>query len=143
MCNQTAYQARRTRHSHQHPLKKHLHNKMRSHMHSSMSMAPVNVEELDDKYELHVFAAGYSKSDFDLQIKNDTLIISAKGKEQSKSETRNLRREFLADGFERQFILKEDVDKDALDAKYKDGILKITLPKLAGFETKRTKVKVD
>ena len=80
---------------------------------------------------------------YKLQIKDDTLIISAKGKEQSESETRNLRREFLAKGFERQFILKEDVDKEAIDAKYKDGILKITIPKLAGFETTRTKVKID
>lgn len=144
MCNQTANHPKWARHSHQHPFNRHMHSKMRSHMSSRMGMTPVNVEEMDDKYELHVFAAGYSKSDFDVKIKNDTLIISAKSKELTESETGNSRRrEFLAEGFERQFILNEEVDKAAIDAKYNDGILKVTLPKLAGFETTRAEIEIN
>lgn len=140
MCNQTANHPRRGRHSHQHPFKKHLRNKMRA----NMNMPPVNVEEFDDRFELNVFAAGYSKSDFDVRLENETLIILAKGSENPEAESENWRRkEFHARGFERHFIVNEKVDKDAINAKYKDGILKVTLPKLAGFETTRSEVEIN
>jgi len=37
----------------------------------------VNVQELDDRYELFVYAAGYAKADFKVDLTDDTLIISA------------------------------------------------------------------
>ena len=140
MCNQAVNYRSRGRHSHQHPFKKHLKNKMRAHM----AVPPVNVEEFDDKYELSVFAAGYSKKDFDVKLQNEMLTISAKSLDKQETEGGNWRRkEFQADGFERQFILNEKVDKEAIDAKYEDGILKVSLKKLAGFETSRSEIEVN
>lgn len=140
MCYQAVNHAGQGRHSHQHPFKKHLRNKMRARM----AMPPVNVEEFDDKFELSVFAAGYSKNDFDVKLENETLIISAKKSEHPETETGNWRRkEFSARAFERPFILNEKVDMEAIYAKYKDGVLKVTLPKLAGFETTRSEVKIS
>ena len=140
MCNQTMNHSRRGRHSHQHPFKKHLKNKLRA----QMAVPPVNVEEFDDKYELSVFAAGYSKEEFDVILKNEKLTISAKTSDNPEAEGGNWRRkEFRASGFERHFIINEKVDKDAINAKYQDGILKVILKKLAGFETTRSEIVIS
>lgn len=140
MCKQAISHRGRGRYAHQHSFKKHMRNKMRSHM----SQPPVNVEELDDSYELNVFAAGYAKKDFDVKIQNETLMISAKKSDADEAEIGNWRRkEFGAYGFERHFILNEKVDKEAINAKYTDGVLKVTLKKLAGFETRRSEIKIS
>ena len=113
-------------------------------MRARLGMPPVNVEEFDDKYELSVFAAGYSKGDFNVNLENDELVVSAKVSETQGAENGNWRRkEFRPRGFERHFILNEKVDKDAVSAKYKDGVLTITLPKLSGFETTRAEIKIS
>lgn len=100
------------------------------------SYPPVNVKELDDSYELHVYAAGYTKSDFKVNLKDDTLTIAVDNQDQDIVDSPNWRRqEFKAPGFERHFDLNEKIDREAISATYTDGILVVTLPKLAGFET--------
>ncbi len=41
----------------------------------------------------------------------------------------------------RSFTLAHDVDETKADAEYKDGVLKLTLPKKAGAETKKLAIK--
>ena len=103
----------------------------------------VNVQELDDRYELFVYAAGYSKSDFEVNLTDNTLIIAANSKAEKKSNYNWRRQEFRPRQFERQFELNDKIDKDSIAAKYEDGVLKITLAKLEGFETVRKAVTID
>ncbi len=109
---------------------------------SGWNYPPVNVLELDEKYELSVYASGYDKADISIDVVKDTLIISAEQKNDDSGSFGWRRREFATAGFERKFGLPEGVDVDGIAAKYSDGILEITLPKLSGFETKRTSVEV-
>lgn len=105
---------------------------------------PVNVQELDDRYELWLFAAGYQKEDFEVKLRDHTLVIRVANKEEEIVESRNWRRrEFHARGFERYFDLNEKIDTAGIAAKYEEGILKVILPKLEGMETQRQEVLVD
>lgn len=102
---------------------------------------PANVLELDDQFELHLFAPEYEKSDFLIALIDQTLSISVKDKEDE--EQRNWKRqEYRPNGFVRQFDLNERIDKAAIEAKYDKGVLRINLPKLEGFETKRQEIEV-
>lgn len=104
---------------------------------------PVNVQELDNHYELLLFAPGFQKSDFQVKTRDRVLIIGLDAKQDSATEPNWLRREFASSGFERRFELNEKVDTDKISAKYEDGILNVTLPKLSEFETNRQEIEVE
>lgn len=146
MCNKSAYYSKRGRHYHRHghghPGKKFKY--MARKFAEAMGQPPVNVEEQDDRYELFVYAAGYDKSNFQISIKDNNLIIEAKLQKQEEENRPNWKRqEFRPHNFERWFELNDKIDKDAISAEYKEGILKVTLPKLEGKETFRQEVKVS
>lgn len=125
-------------HGHGAPWKKHWH------FSNWGSYPPVNIEELDDHYELSLYASGLDKSDFKVIVKNNILIIKADEQQSDIVEELNWRRrEFKAGGFRRAFELNEKVDKENISAEYKEGVLKVTLPKLPGFETTRQEVTVN
>jgi HSP20 family protein len=110
-------------------------------MHGALNTPPVNVREEDGKYELHLFAAGYVKSDFSIALTDQMLKISAENKEISTDGWK--RHEYTPTGFVRQFELNEKVDKTAIFATYENGVLILTLPKLEGFETERKDITVE
>lgn len=103
----------------------------------------VNVQELDDRYELFVYVAGYIKSDFKVDLTDNILIINAKPAKEDAENLNWRHQEFRPRPFERQFELNEKIDKDSISAKYEEGILKITLAKLEGMETISRVVDVD
>jgi HSP20 family protein len=98
---------------------------------------PVNIEELEDRYELHLAAPGRTKADFQLSVAGDVLTISSRKQEESDlAASQNwTRREFRTVAFERQFQLNEKIDAEGIAASYADGVLVVTLPKLASAQT--------
>ena len=112
----------------------------REHFRSSFNTPPANVQELDDKYELYLFAPGYQKSDFVIALIDQTLSISVKDKEEAEGTWK--RKEFTPKGFVRKFELNEKIDKGSISAKYENGVLIITMAKLEGFETARQEIEI-
>jgi HSP20 family protein len=105
---------------------------------------PVNVREEDDKYELFVYAPGLVKEAFQLAVADGVLIIKTDSKKEEGEDDKNWRRqEFSPGGFKRRFELPEGTDGENIGAKYENGVLLITLPKLEDFHIQRRKVEVD
>lgn len=98
----------------------------------------VNVKETDTEFELEVAAPGMKKDDFQINLENDILTISSEREEEKEEENgRFARQEFSYQSFQRTFSLPENmVDSEKIDAKYHDGILHLTLPKLEHAKTK-------
>ena len=98
---------------------------------------PVNIQELQDRYELHLAAPGRNKSDFQLSVQDGILTIASRKQEESDlAAPQNwTRREFRTAAFERQFQLNEKMDADGITASYTDGVLVVTLPKLQSAQT--------
>lgn len=94
-------------------------------------MAPVNIQETDKSYELHLVAAGFKKEDFKLHLEKNVLQISVEQNEENKEgqEGKWLRSEYRKRSFKRSFTLNEKVDTAKISAKYADGILTVSLPK--------------
>ena len=142
MYHSKAYCSNRPKHHFKKQFKKMMAHKLGQH--GKFGYSPkVNVRELDDRYELFVYAAGYHKADFKVDLQDNTLIISATKQKAAETDTNWRRQEFRPKSFERQFELNEQVDKENITAKYEDGILKITLVKLEGFETFRRAVDIN
>ena len=91
----------------------------------------VNVIDEKEAFVLEVSAAGYEKKDFNIEVENFRLILTAKKNEAEEDVKRNYkRREFNTRGFRRSFDLPKIINSEAISAKYKKGILTISIPKL-------------
>lgn len=94
------------------------------------SMPAVNVVENDQNYVMEVAAPGMKKEDFNIEVKEGMIVISAVNKrEEEKKDDNFTRREFSYSRFTRSFRLPENVKADEIAANYEDGILKLDLPK--------------
>lgn len=96
----------------------------------STSMPAVNIKEDEKKFVLDLAVPGIDRNDLKIEIHEDVLTISSENKNE-KEETQDgfKRREFSYSSFCRSFYLPENVNKDKIDANYKDGILTVALPK--------------
>lgn len=97
---------------------------------SGINLAPVNIHEAANGFYLDVSVPGINKEDIKVNVDKGLLTISYDKKEESKSEdTKTVRREFSQRSFKRSFTIADQVDAEAIQAKYENGILKLFLPK--------------
>ncbi len=97
---------------------------------SLMSQPSVNVKETKDDFTIELATPGLQKSDFNINIEDDFLTISAERKQEDEvKEDKFTRREFNYTAFRRQFRLPETINAEAIEATYDSGVLNITLPK--------------
>lgn len=97
----------------------------------------INVMEADNKYVVEIAAPGMTRDDFNVHVDEEgNMVIAMESKDAEKSEDkktcncRYLRREFSYTKFQQTLILPQDVDKDAIRASMKDGVLCIELPRV-------------
>lgn len=96
-----------------------------------VSIPAVNVTENKKEFKLEVAAPGFKKEDFNLEVKNGYLTISGESKSESENKDEQYtRREFRFNSFSRSFALPGNVREQDIQARYNDGILWITLPKV-------------
>lgn len=107
-----------------------------------MNVPSVNVIENDGTYVLKMATPGLEKSDIKLEINEGMMTISAEKEKEEKEEKsgRYNRREYNYTSWSRSFTLPDNCDDSKIDAEYKNGELKITIPKteLKPVETART-----
>ena len=99
----------------------------------------VDVVESKSNYEIHIAVPGIDKKDINLEVNDNTINVSGERKITNKEEDKNYRSiETQYGSFVRNFQIPSDVDVSKIDASYKDGILKVDLPKDVKKETKST-----
>lgn len=95
----------------------------------------INVKETEKDYTVEVAAPGMTKDDFNVNIDKDgNLHIHMEAHIEKKEEDKKshyLRREFAYSKFEQTLLLPDDVEKEAIAARVNDGVLTVTLPKMA------------
>lgn len=90
----------------------------------------VNIHETAEAYHLELNAPGRDKADFVIQLADGLLTISYEQKEEAQKEDyKTLRREFGFRSFKRSFHVDEQIDGEAIQARYENGILRLLLPK--------------
>lgn len=91
----------------------------------------VNVIEKDDSFAVEVAAPGLKKEDFNIELNNDLLTISAEQHQEAETKEtgKYTRREFGYASFKRSFNLPESVNTAEISAAYEQGILTLGLPK--------------
>ena len=93
----------------------------------------INVIEEDDKYKIEVATPGMTKEDFKVHVNKDgNLVIEMEKKKESeeKKDKKYIRKEFAYTRFHQTLILPENAEKDKIEAKVENGVLKVCIPKL-------------
>jgi HSP20 family protein len=106
-----------------------------------MSIPAADIYEDDDAYVVEVDVPGFEESDLDIEVTNHTLCVKGERKEEEEETGKTFQlKERLERSFERRFALPEEADLDALEAKYRKGVLEIRMPKSVAPESRRVEI---
>ena len=102
-----------------------------------------DIRETDEAYSFEAALPGLSKKDIDVSVRDGILSISGEREEQEtlKGETVHTT-ELRRGSFSRSFSFPSEVDEENVDARYKDGMLTISVKKLTPVEPDRKKIAV-
>lgn len=102
----------------------------------------VDIIERDAEVVVRAEAPGVAKDDLNVSLTENTVTLSGKTRHEQKEDTGNYRRMEMSRGeFSRTLHLPADVDASKASAKFKDGVLELTLPKLK--KSSRHTVKIE
>ena len=103
----------------------------------------VDILEKDNEYVLEAEVPGMTKKDIHIDLRDGVLTISGERKyEGEEKKDQYTRVERCYGSFTRSFTLPEHVETDKIDAEYKDGVLRVTLPKGERARPKAIDVKI-
>ena len=103
------------------------------------SVPSVNSVENNDSFEIDLAVPGMKKDDFTIELNDKILVISSDNSDYDQNERIRLN-EFNYSSFQRSFRVPESIELDKIKANYKNGILKIKLPKRKDSITKPNRV---
>lgn len=103
----------------------------------------IDVKENDKTYTVRAEIPGVNKDDIKVQVDGNRVSISAETKKEKeeKEGDRVICRECYQGSSYRSFILHSAVDESKTEAKYRDGILELTLPKINGSSARKITIK--
>ena len=98
-----------------------------------------DIYEKGSDYHIEMDIPGFNKEEISVETKDGYLTIKAEKKNEVNEEDKDrnyIRRERTYGQYERSFYLG-DLDEDKIDAKFDNGMLKITVPKKEEVDTKK------
>ena len=111
------------------------------------NLMKTDIKEKKDKYIIEMDLPGYEKENINLELKNGYLEISAKVEREDNSDDdeKFVRRERFFGECSRSFYVGEDITHEDINAEFKNGTLKIEVPKKEEqeklSETKKIEIK--
>ena len=112
-------------------------------MESRFSWPKIELNETDKALTVSAELPGMTEKDVNVEIKNGVLTIRGEKKNERKDEGKYFTERYYG-AFERQIPL-EDVEEDKAEASFKNGVLRISLPKSENPKTvvKRIAIKAQ
>lgn len=96
----------------------------------TIKVPAVNITEEKEGFMVSLAVPGMKKSDFKIDVDGNMLTISSEKEETKEEKGKKFnRKEYNFSSFSRSFSLPDEVNKEKIDARYEDGILKISLPR--------------
>ena len=103
----------------------------------------VDIVEDDKDYVIKAELPGLKKEEIKVGVQDDVLTISGERKYEKEEKDKKFHRIERAFGsFMRSFTIPDDSDGEKVSAEFKDGILRVHLPKTEKVKPKQVEVKV-
>jgi HSP20 family protein len=106
--------------------------------HEALWMPRMDLHETDNAFVVEADLPGMAIEDISVQVEGTTLVIAGERKGEQSSRTGNITHLERSFGrFQRAMTLPAAVQVDAVEAKYTNGVLTVTVPKAEEAKTKR------
>jgi HSP20 family protein len=110
---------------------------------SRWGVLAAEVKLLDDHVEVDIEVPGMESEDFDIQVADDVLVVRGEKRvERERKDGRYHVMERAYGAFERAVRLPVAVDESGARARYRRGVLHISLPRSEAHRTRRIEVQV-
>jgi len=107
-------------------------------------MPSVDVSETKNEIVVKAELPGMDPKEIDISLSNGSLLIRGEKKQEKEEKDENYHLVERSYGsFTRSVHLPEGVNRDKISASYKNGVLKVVLPKSEEAKKKEIKIKVD
>lgn len=101
-----------------------------------------DISENEKEYVVTAEIPGIDQKDLEVTLSDGILTVKGEKKQEKEHQGDNYHRLERAYGsFHRSFHIPEKVDAEKVDASYRNGILKLTIPKAETGEVKKIEVK--
>ena len=101
-----------------------------------------DISETETEYVITGEIPGIDAKDLDITLKDEILTIKGEKKHEKEDKDKSYHRvERYYGSFSRSFRVSDKVKTDELDATYKDGVIRLTLPKREDTKPKKIEVK--
>lgn len=103
----------------------------------------VDIIERDKLYEITAELPGLDAKNVEVTLRNGNIILKGEKQEEKEEKSKDYYvKERQYGSFERSFALPDGVDATKIEATFKDGILRVTLPKTAEAQKPEKKVEI-
>jgi HSP20 family protein len=104
---------------------------------------PADLKETKDAHLLSIELPGLARGDVDIALSGDMLTVRGQKIEENEDASSAYRVSERRFGrFERSFPIPFDVDRKRIEAQFRDGILKIAMPKRPDAAGQRSKIEI-
>jgi HSP20 family protein len=104
---------------------------------------PADVAETDKAYEITAELPGIDQKNIEVNVASGGITIKGEKKEETEEKKKDYYvSERRYGSYERYFRLPDGVDADKIEATFKNGVLKVTLPKTAEAQKAAKKIEV-
>lgn len=112
-----------------------------SELQSSTFVPRVDVSETEKQFEVTAELPGMKKEDIDINMEGNVLTISGERRREQTEKSQNFRRVETSYGrFTRSLPFPDIINPDKIEAKYDNGLLHITIPKVKEKAGKKIKI---
>lgn len=104
----------------------------------------IDVKDRGDSFLVTAEVPGMSEKDINISLDQNVLTLEGEKKSESEEKEKGYYRSEISYGnFYRAIPFNEEIDEAKVQASYRDGMLKITLGKKEGRQTKRKKIEIN
>ena len=104
------------------------------------SFPAVNVGHTADKVNVYLFAPGIDPKKLEISIQQNLLTVAGKREIALEDRANYYRQERFSGEFRRIVSLPEDVDPERVEAKYRDGIVQISVQRRAAVQPRQIEI---
>ena len=110
-------------------------------MPGSVFTPAVDIFETDKEITMLADIPGVKAADLNIDLRDDTLILTGVVAPLEGPEEQDMLIEYEIGTYSRQFSLSEVIDQGKIDAQLNDGVLRLSLPKVAKATPRKITVK--
>ena len=110
---------------------------------NEMEVMKTDIKEKEGNYILEIDIPGFNKEDVKLELEKGYLTVSARTKKEINEDNKKekyVHREKYYGSCSRTFYVGDDIKEEDIKANFKNGVLKVTVPKASQIENKNKKV---